>query len=344
MNMNDRPLQSLLAQRLAGEPLSTPQVELLMERWLTGTVPTALSGALLVALAPLTVDIEELTTMAMVLQRACGATPTGLPVLIDTCGTGGDGLGTFNISTAVAFVAAACGVPVAKHGARSASSRVGSADVLEHLGINLNPGAERTRAALGEVGVTFLFAPGWHPAMAALAPVRRELGVRTVFNLLGPLINPFAPTGQVLGVYHPDLVSKLACVLHRLGRSRLIVVHGSGGLDECSLAGPSRVARSDGGEPDESIVTPEALGLTPAPVEALRGGDVVENGQILSAVLRGKGTVAQQDVVLLNSAAALLVAAQVETWQAGIARARDCLADGAPWQKLRQLAEFTSRS
>jgi anthranilate phosphoribosyltransferase len=334
--------QTLLAQRLAGEALSAEQATWLMDQWLVGAIPPALSGALLIALAPLTVQPTELAAMAAALQRAAGAEPAGLPVLIDTCGTGGDSLGTFNISTAVAFVAAACGVKVAKHGSRSASSRVGSADVLEALGLNLSLGAGQARLALETVGITFLFAPGWHPALKHLAPVRRELGIRTIFNLLGPLVNPLVPTGQVLGVYHRELVPRLASVLGKLGRQKYLVVHGSPGLDECTTTGPTWVAWGDGETIRELVIDPEVFGLQLASVADLRGGDVGENAAILKSVLQGKGTRAQTEIVALNAAAALLVAGKVDTWEMGISEALQCIASGIPWQKLEQLTALHS--
>ncbi|BAC90736.1 anthranilate phosphoribosyltransferase [Gloeobacter violaceus] len=338
--MNEKHLQSLLICRLGGAALSEEAARELMEAWLAGEVPAALSGALLVAIAPLAITAGELAAMAKTLQEAAGAAPTGLPVLLDTCGTGGDGLGTFNISTAVAFVAAACGVPVAKHGARSASSRVGSADVLEHLGVHLSQERARVRAALDAVGITFLFAPGWHPALKAVAPVRRELGIRTVFNLLGPLVNPLVPTAQVLGVYHPSLVAPMAEALERLGRERFLVVHGGGGLDECSLTGPTALAGNLSGPICGSRLHPEELGLAAAPLEALAGGDVAENADILRRVLQGKGSRAQSEVVILNTAAALVAAGAAAGWMAGVTLARDCLADGAPWAKCEALIRF----
>lgn len=329
--------QSLLVQRLAGEALSAEQATWLMDQWLMGAIPPALSGALLIALAPLTVQPVELAAMAVALQRAAGAEPAGLPVLVDTCGTGGDSLGTFNISTAVAFVAAACGVKVAKHGSRSASSRVGSADVLETLGLNLGLSHVQARFALETVGITFLFAPGWHPALKHLAPVRRELGIRTIFNLLGPLVNPLVPTGQVLGVYHRELVPRLAAVLGALGRQKYLVVHGSPGLDECTTTGPTWVVWGDGETVRELIIDPEALDLQIASIADLRGGDLKENAAILKAVLQGKGTRPQTEIVALNTAAALLVAGKVDTWEEGVSEALQCIGSGLPWQKLEQL-------
>jgi anthranilate phosphoribosyltransferase len=208
MSEGTTPGPALLQQLLNREPLTPEQAEALMQAWLREELPPALAGGILVALQAKGVTAEELAAMAQVVQRqAVGADLTEIPPCLDTCGTGGDGAGTFNISTAVAFVAAAAGVLVAKHGNRSASSRVGSADVLEALGLRLQPGVERAVAALREVGITFLFAPGWHPAMKAVAGLRQTLKIRTVFNLIGPLVNPLRPCYQVLGVYRAELIA-----------------------------------------------------------------------------------------------------------------------------------------
>lgn len=191
--------------------------------------------------------------------------------VIDTCGTGGDGAATFNISTAVAFVAAAAGVKVAKHGNRSASSKVGSADVLEHLGVNLKAPTEKVRAALDEVGITFLFAPGWHPAMKAVAPIRSTLKVRTIFNLLGPLVNPLCPTGQVIGVYDGKYIDSIAEALNRLNISKAIVLHGREKLDEAGLGDKSDLAMLNDGKVSHTTMDPQELDLTSAPLRELKG-------------------------------------------------------------------------
>jgi anthranilate phosphoribosyltransferase len=262
--------------------------------------------------------------------------------VIDTCGTGGDGASTFNISTAVAFVAAAAGVRVAKHGNRSASSRVGSADVLEALGVNLSASPEKVQAALDEVGVTFLFARGWHPAMKAVAPLRETLKVRTVFNLLGPLVNPLRPTGQVIGVFDAQFVATVAHALCQMGIQNAIALYGREKLDEAGLADATDLALLSAGEVRLSTLNPQQLGLTPAPTGALRGGDVEENATILRNVLQGKGTAAQQDAVALNASLALQVGAIVplEDHKTGIEIARDVMRSGAAWSKLEQLVEF----
>lgn len=335
----------LLQQLLDHQSLSRNQAAQLMQAWLTETIPPVLSGAILAAIQAKGVSAEELAGMAQVLQAQSSPLAhltQSAPPLIDTCGTGGDGASTFNISTTVAFVAAAAGVPVAKHGNRSASSRVGSADVLEALGINLNAPSEKIQAALSEVGITFLFAPGWHPALKVVAPLRRTLKVRTVFNLLGPLVNPLRPTGQVIGVFDSILLVPIAQALQQLGTQQAIALHGREKLDEAGLADLTDLAVLSEGQVQLTTLNPQELGLTSAPTAALRGGDVQENAEILKAVLQGKGTQAQQDVVALNTSLALQVAGmiQLEDHVGGIALARDIMHSGAAWSKLERLVQF----
>ena len=335
---------TLLQQILDGQSLSRDQASQLMQGWLNEDIPPVLSGAILAAIQAKGVSPSELAGMAQVLQEQSlqqDAIDHKTPV-IDTCGTGGDGASTFNISTAVAFVAAAAGVRVAKHGNRSASSKVGSADVLEALGVNLSAPPEKVQSALDEVGVTFLFARGWHPAMKAVAPLRQTLKVRTVFNLLGPLVNPLRPTGQVIGVFDANVVSTVAHALKQMGIHQGIVLHGRENLDEAGLADETDLALLSDSGVRLSTLNPQQFGLTSAPTGALRGGDVADNVDILTNVLQGKGTAAQQDVVALNTSLALQVAGVValEDHQAGIERAKDILKSGAAWSKLEQLIQF----
>ena len=335
----------LLQQLLDRQSLSLEQASGLMQAWLTETIPPVLSGAILAAIQAKGVSAEELAGMAKVLQAQSLPLAHSLPLttpLIDTCGTGGDGASTFNISTSVAFVAAAAGVSVAKHGNRSASSRVGSADVLEALGINLNASGEKIAAAVREVGITFLFAPGWHPALKVVAPLRRTLKVRTIFNLLGPLVNPLRPTGQVIGVFDSSLLAPIAQALQQLGTQQAIALHGREKLDEAGLADVTDLAILSQGRVQLTTLNPQELGLTLTPTTALRGGDVQENAEILRAVLQGKGTKAQQDVVALNTSLALQVGGmiQLKDHSSGIALARDILRSGAAWSKLEQLVQF----
>ncbi len=334
----------LLQQLLEGQSLSIPTAADLMQGWLTEEIPPVLSGAILAAIQAKGVTPAELVGMAQVLH-AQSAIPKSIPSstpLIDTCGTGGDGASTFNISTAVAFVAAAAGVKVAKHGNRSASSKTGSADVLEALGINLNSQPEKVTAAVEEVGITFLFAPGWHPALKSVAGLRKTLKVRTVFNLLGPLVNPMQPTGQIIGVSDPSLVETIARALSQLGIERAIVVHGREKLDEAGLADINDLAVLENNQVRLMTLDAEELGLRKAATAEIRGGDVGENAQILRDVLQGKGTEAQQNVVALNAALALCVGKAItsEEYIKGIAIAKDILNSGAAWAKLEQLVQF----
>ena len=339
----------LLQQLLDRQSLSAPQANALMAGWLQESIPPIVSGAILAAIQAKGVSAGELAGMAQVLQgQALGngaydALPTPR---IDTCGTGGDGAHTFNISTAVAFVAAAAGVSVVKHGNRSASSKVGSADVLEALGVNLSAPPSQVVAAVESVGVTFLFARGWHPAMKAVAPLRGALKVRTVFNLLGPLVNPLKPTGQVIGVFDPTVLEPMAEALNQLKMPQAIVLHGRENLDEAGLGDKTDLAILEAGRVASVVLDPRERGLKIASKEELRGGDVEDNAAILQQLLQGKGTPAQKDVVALNTALALKVSGYLgdgsleNVLEKGIATAREVMASGAAWDKLQQLVLF----
>jgi anthranilate phosphoribosyltransferase len=340
---------TLLQHLINRASLSQAEAETLMRGWLSESIPEVVSGALLAALQAKGVSADELAGMARVLQGQSlggeGKIQHPTPC-IDTCGTGGDGAHTFNISTAVAFVASAAGIRVAKHGNRSASSKVGSADVLEALGVDLSAHPDRVKTALDEVGITFLFARGWHPAMKAVAPLRSALKIRTVFNLLGPLVNPLQPTGQVIGVYDPAVVPTMAEALNQLGVPQAIVLHGRENLDEAGLGDKTDLAVVEAGQVSLAVLDPQALGLTPAPLSALRGGEIEENTAILTAVLQGKGTPAQQDVVALNAALALKVGGKAtgstleDAIAQGITQAHDILQSGAAWDKLNTLVAY----
>ncbi|WP_069791104.1 anthranilate phosphoribosyltransferase [Cyanobacterium sp. IPPAS B-1200] len=334
----------LLQQLLAQESLSQSQASTLMEGWLKEEISPALSGAILAAIQAKGVSGAELAGMAQVLQSQSLQSDLishSVPV-IDTCGTGGDGSSTFNISTAVAFVAAAAGVKVAKHGNRSASSKVGSADVLEHLGVKLNGDIEEYKQALDEVGVTFLFAPGWHPAMKAVGPIRRELKIRTIFNLLGPLVNPLRPTGQIIGVYAPEFIDPMAQALHSLGVKRAIALHGREKLDEAGLGDITDMTVIDNATVNKTTINPQELGLTSATLADLKGGDVLENARILTQVLQGKGTQAQTDAVVLNASLALQVGeiTPLGDYTTAIEKARNIIKSGSAWDKLQELVNF----
>ncbi|MCM0591425.1 MAG: anthranilate phosphoribosyltransferase [Gloeotrichia echinulata IR180] len=343
---------AILQQLLDGQSLSVSQASDLMQGWLATAIPDVLSGAILAAIQAKGVSAAELVGMVEVLYSQSVKPTLAAPVignlpLVDTCGTGGDGASTFNISTAVAFVTAASGVKVAKHGNRSASGKTGSADVLEALGVNLKASTEKAQAALETVGITFLFAPDWHPALKAIAPLRKTLKVRTVFNLLGPLLNPLKPTGQVIGINNPALIETFAQVLKERGTHRAITLHGRERLDEAGLGDKTDVAILSNQQIHLLEIDPQELGLNPAPITALVGGDVEENAEILKAVLQGKGTPPQQDVVALNAALALYVGERVtdsgdyvNTFSQAVILAKDILQSGEAWTKLALLAEF----
>jgi anthranilate phosphoribosyltransferase len=331
----------ILTQLIEKRSLTSEQASALMQGWLDEAIAPELSGAILTALQCKGVDAVELAAIASVLQDSA-VSVEGIPShnLLDTCGTGGDGAETFNISTAVAFVAAAAGVSVAKHGNRAVSSRSGSADVLEALGMNLAAPVEKIHAAIAEVGITFLFAPHWHPAMKAVAPIRRSLGIRTVFNLIGPLVNPLHPSVQVLGVYDRALTAVVAEALRLLGRQRAVVLHSREGMDEAGLADITDISFLQDGVVTAEAIAPAALGLAPAAIGALKGGDVQANAEILRLVLQGKGTTAQMDCVALNAGLALRVAGVAATWAEGVNKAEAIVLSGAAWQKADDLVKF----
>ncbi|MEL6579907.1 MAG: anthranilate phosphoribosyltransferase [Cyanobacteria bacterium J06621_12] len=334
----------LLQQLLDGQSLSQLQAAQLMGGWLQAEIPEVLSGAILAAIQAKGVSATELAGMAQVLKQQSlqqNSLMYNHPV-IDTCGTGGDGSSTFNISTAVAFVAAAAGIKVAKHGNRSASSKVGSADVLEYLGVDLAASPEKATAAVENVGVTFLFARGWHPAMKSVAPLRSTLKIRTVFNLLGPLVNPLCPTGQVIGVYDRQFISSMAEALSLLGIENAIVLHGREKLDEAGLGDLSDLMIVNQGQIKSESINPETLGLEPASLSELKGGEVEENAAILRNVLQGKGTTAQQNAVALNTSLALQVGELIPfgNHKQGVATAQEIISSGVAWSKLEELVRF----
>jgi anthranilate phosphoribosyltransferase len=302
---------------------------------MSGEATPAQIGAFLVALRMKGETVEEIAGAAQAMRQRARHIRTGSPgPLLDTCGTGGDGAGTFNVSTAAAFVVAGAGWRVAKHGNRSVSSRCGSADVLERLGLNLSAPPEVVERALDEVGIAFLFAPALHQAMRHAAGPRRELGLRTVFNLLGPLTNPAGATHQLIGVYDARLTRPLAEVLGRLGCSGALVVHGEGGLDEISLSGATKVSQLKEGVVQDYTLRPEELGFSPVPLEAVRGGDAAQNAELLEGILRGKAGPGAE-MVILNAAGALVAAGLA--WEEAVSAARRSLESGAALAKLAAL-------
>jgi anthranilate phosphoribosyltransferase len=325
--------------------LSRAQASSLMEEILAGRCSDAQIAGLLVALHMKGETIEEVVGFAEAIRAAAPPFPSpeeagsGGDGLVDTCGTGGDASSTFNISTAAAIVAAGAGVRVAKHGNRKVTSRCGSADVMEALGVNLHLPPEQLSACLSSVGLAFLFAPELHSAMKAVQAARRELRMRTVFNLLGPLTNPARATAQVVGVYSAELVDKVAHALRLLGLRRALVVHGSDGMDEITLTGPTLVAelREDGVQSYE--ITPEQFGMKRAPIEELVGGDAGANAAIIREILRGEKS-ARRHVTVLNAAAALLAGGKANHLSAALPLAERSIDSGAAERKLDHLIEF----
>jgi anthranilate phosphoribosyltransferase len=257
---------------------------------------------------------------------------------IDVCGTGGDGAHSLNVSTAVSLVVAACGVPVAKHGNRAASSRAGAADTLEALGLDVGIASANAERSLAELGIGFLFAPSYHPALARLAAIRRGIGRRTIFNLLGPLANPASVTRQLVGIARPDYVRLYAEALSLMGVERAMIVSGLEGLDELSISGPSQLAVIDG-EVREARVSPADAGLAPHPADALRGGDAAFNAAALSRLLDGEAG-AYRDATLLNAAGALIVAGRADEWADGVAQAAEAIDSGTARRLLAQWIDF----
>jgi anthranilate phosphoribosyltransferase len=336
---------SLIQQLEAGQLLSRANAEAVMEELLSGRMETAEIVRFLRALNARPVLVSELAGFASVMRRhaACvfADDETRPECLIDTCGTGGDSLGSFNISTAAAIVAAACGARVAKHGNRAVSSRSGSADVLEALGVRIDISFARVALAIREVGIGFLFAPAAHTATRHAMPARKQIGTRTVFNLLGPLTNPAGAQAQVLGVFSSDVIDLVAAALAELGVTRAFVVHGAGGLDEISLAGETLVAEVREGDIKRYTVAPEDFGVPRAPLEAVRGGSLAENAAILHDIFGGQ-LGPRRDIVVINAAAALVAAGVAGNFMEGALSAARALSSGTAQEKLADLKKFTN--
>lgn len=336
---------TLIERMEAGHVLTRAEAEAVMEELLSGRVETPEIVRLLTALNRRPVQVQELAGFAQVMRRH--ATPVfakGEPRparMVDTCGTGGDGSGTFNISTAAAMVAAAAGARVAKHGNRAASSQSGSADVLEALGVRIDLPFERYGRAIREIGIGFLFAQAAHTATRHATPARKQIGVRTVFNLLGPLTNPAGAQSQVLGVFSAEVIDLVAATLAELGVERAFVVHGAAGLDEISLAGETIVAEVRDGSVRKFNVTPEEFGVKRAPLEAIRGGTAAENAVLIRRILAGEAG-APRDIVVINAAAALVAAGIAENFRDAAALASSVVSSGDAQEKLRSLVEFTN--
>ncbi|MCU0303010.1 MAG: anthranilate phosphoribosyltransferase [Thermoanaerobaculales bacterium] len=330
-------LKTSLSALLAGDDLEPSLIEELVGAIMDGGLDPVQTAAVLIALRAKGESAVELAAAARAMRaRAVAvAAPAGA---VDTCGTGGDGAGTVNISTAAAVVAAAGGVVVAKHGNRSVSSRCGSADVLEAVGVRLDLGPDELATLLEEIGIAFLFAPRLHPAMAAVAPVRRSLGVRTIFNLLGPLTNPAGVDRQVLGVWGPEVQDLVASALAELGAAHALVVHSDDGLDELSVLAPTTVVEvRDGEVVDRWRLEPTGLGIRGVDHHDLRGGDAETNARRLCAILEGSERSTASEAVALNAAAALLVGDRVASLAEGLGLARELLASGEAGRALERL-------
>jgi anthranilate phosphoribosyltransferase len=326
-------LREAIQAAMDGRHLSRAEAAAAVDAMLDGSAPPSLIAAFLVALRVKGETPDEIAGAAQALRARAARVEVPLDRLVDTCGTGGDGAHTFNISTTSAFVAAAAGARVAKHGNRAASSKCGSADVLAALGAEVELPPQAVAECIRQCGIGFLFAPRHHAAMRHVAPVRKELGVRTLFNLLGPLANPAGARRQLLGVPALRLVPVLAQTLVELGADRAFVVHGHGGLDEISPAGPTRVAEVRGGRVREYEITPEELGVPRGAVEDLRGGDAERNAALLKDVLQGeKG--ARRSAVLLNAGAAIAAAEVCESIRDGVRLAEQAIDSGAALERL----------
>jgi anthranilate phosphoribosyltransferase len=343
-------IHEALDKLIKGEDLSRAEAQAAMEQILSGHASTEQIAALLIALRIKGETVDEVVGFALAMRRhATPIFPAGRKhpdeVLVDTCGTGGDARGTFNISTAVAFVVAGAGVRVAKHGNRSTGSRCGSADVLEALGVKIELAPERVAESIEQIGIGFLYAPAMHAATRYAIPARRELRVRTVFNLLGPLTNPAGASAQIVGVYDASLTELVAQALGELGVQRALVVHGADGLDEISIGGETSIAELRGGVVRSYTVVPEDFGLRRAPLEAIRGGDAADSAEIIHKVL-GRSLLYREhgphrEIVLANAAGALVAAGRATDFLDGVRLATESIDCGAARAKLEALVAFS---
>ena len=339
-NLSNSEILNILLNR---ENLDESTSRSLMQRWLNDEISDVQTGAFLSALRAKGCSGVELFSMAQELLNVCEL-PIARPNLyiVDTCGTGGDGANTFNISTAVAFVASSCGVKIAKHGNKSASGKVGSADVLMNLGLNLNCSLERVIAAVNEIGITFLYAPVWHKSLIKLAPLRKALGIRTVFNQLGPLVNPLRPNAQVLGVASEDLLEPMGNALLKMGMNRVVVVHGSGGLDEASLQGENKLLFVEDGKLRFSKINISDFKHENISNDMLVVSEDDSNEEILKSVLNGSGKNSHKDVVALNTSLVLWAARIEDDLHEGFNKALLAINQGNPWEKFLILKNYLS--
>ena len=335
-------IREAITQLVGGGALSEADAAAAMEEIMTGVATPSQLGAFLTALRLKGETVDEVTGLARVMREQAVHVPLPAHIrAVDTCGTGGDSSGTFNVSTAAGLVVAALGQPVAKHGNRAASSRCGSADVLEALGVRLELGPEQIAACVERVGFGFMFAPAYHPAMRHVGPTRREIGIRTVFNILGPLTNPAGASYQVLGVADAHLLPLMAEALLRLGCTRALIVHGEDGVDELSLSAPTRICELRGGELRNYTITPSELGMAERPRSEVLGGDAEQNAIVMRDVLAGKRDGAIADMVALNAGAALYITEHAATLADGVTQARDTLRGGKALTTLDALVATT---
>jgi len=335
-------IREALGLLVAKQSLSEAQARAVMDEIMDEAVTPAQFGALVTALRLKGETVDEVVGFASAMRdRAVGVRADGVGMVIDTCGTGGDGKSTFNVSTAAAIVVAAAGYAVAKHGNRAASSRCGSADVLEALGVRISQTSEQVTAGLERIGIAFMLAPLYHPATRFAVGPRREIGIRTVFNILGPLTNPARVKGQVLGVADPSIAPLMAAALGRMGVRHAMVVSGCEGLDELSIAGPSLVCELWHGESRSYEVTPEDAGLARAPLEEVQGGTAEENAAILRDVFAAPRPGARRDIVALNAGAALVVCEAARSLREGVATAMRIIESGKALGKLEQWIRFS---
>jgi len=335
-------IRKMIAKVTEGESLTEEEMRKVISEIMEGKATSAQIASFLTALRMKGETVEEITGCAKEMLNRASSFDLSEDVLVDTCGTGGDGSNTFNISTAVAFVVAGVGLVVAKHGNRALSSRCGSADVLEVLGVKLDISLEKLKECLKRIGIGFLFAPLYHRAMKYALGPRQEIGIRTIFNILGPLANPLRANVRLLGVYHPSLTEPLARVLKNLGVKGAFVVHGEDGLDEISLSARTRITQLKEGKIRTYYIKPEDLGMRRVSQEAIRGGDGKENARILRSILEGEEKGAKREIVLLNSAACLVAADMAKDLKEGIEMARESIDSGRAKEKLEMLIALTN--
>lgn len=338
-------ITEVISKLVEGGDLSEKEVTAVFDLMMEGELPESQMAAFLAALRMKGETVSEITGVAKALLGKAEKIDCDREMAVDLCGTGGDGSGTFNISTTAAFIVSGAGVTVAKHGNRSVSSPVGSADVLEALGVKIGIPPSLAQKCLSEAGIAFLFAPVYHPAMRNVAKCRKELGIRTVFNLIGPVVNPAGVRNQVMGVYSPQLLVPVAEVLKNLGSQKVMVVHGEGCVDEITVTGDTKVAELRDGEVAEYDLHPEDFGIKTRSREELMGGaSAAENAEITLCVLRGGENGAKTDASLLNAMAAIYVSGKAGSLAEALVMAKDSLLSGAALGKLEMLVEITNRN